>query len=140
MDWAIEETKGNEGTDPFAEKKVEKKLAQLKQQKKEMKNYENSKKDAGTMLGEQRTKKGKKMNKDEKIKNKLNNDKKGLEKSLETIQRSTASAGKFDKRIKNEKEINNIKQKKKADPSALLSRKQERDRNNRILMGVIGKK
>lgn len=135
MDWAVEEKKGEEGQDPFAMKKTEKKLAQLKQQKKQMKNVENSKKDGS----EKRDKVGKKMNKNDKVKSKLSNDKKGLEKTLETVQKSTASAGKFDKRLKNEKDINNIKQKKKVDPSSLLSRKQERDRNNKIMMGVIGK-
>jgi hypothetical protein len=44
-----------------------------------------------------------------------------------------------DSKIKNEKELNPIK-KKNVDPSMLLSRKQERDRNNRILNGIIGKK
>jgi hypothetical protein len=47
--------------------------------------------------------------------------------------------GKFDRKIKNEKELNPIK-KKNVDPTMLLSRKQERDRNNRILNGIIGKK
>jgi hypothetical protein len=55
------------------------------------------------------------------------------------VQRSTASMGKFDRKIKNEKELNPIK-KKNVDPSMFLSRKQERDRNNRILNGIIGKK
>lgn len=47
--------------------------------------------------------------------------------------------GKFDKKIKNEKELNPIK-KKKSDPSILLSRKQERDRNSKILNNIIAKK
>jgi hypothetical protein len=46
--------------------------------------------------------------------------------------------GKFDKKLKHEKELNPIKKKK--DPSILLSRKQERDRNSKILGSIIGKK
>lgn len=47
--------------------------------------------------------------------------------------------GKFDKKLKNEKDINTIKQ-KRTDPTMLLSRKQERDRNSKILNGIINKK
>jgi hypothetical protein len=47
--------------------------------------------------------------------------------------------GKYDKKLKNEKELNPIK-KKKVDPSILLNRKQERDRNNKILTSIMGKK
>ena len=47
--------------------------------------------------------------------------------------------GKFDRKVKNEKELNPIK-KKVVDPTRLLSRKQERDRNNRILDNIIGRK
>ena len=120
-----------EGTDPFTLRKQEKTLNKMKQQKKELKNVENAQKNIKKSKQVKDTKHGKDL--------KLKNDKKGLEKTLETVQKSTASMGKFDKKLKNEKEINPIKQ-KKVDPTMLLSRKQERDRNNRILSGILGKK
>jgi len=53
---------------------------------------------------------------------------------------STASMGKYDRKLKNEKEINPLKKKKETDQSILLNRKQERDRNNRIFTNLIAKK
>jgi hypothetical protein len=46
--------------------------------------------------------------------------------------------GKFDRKLKNEKELNTIK-KKKVDSSIMLNRKHERDRDRSILNGVLKK-
>lgn len=62
-----------------------------------------------------------------------------MAKTLETVQKSTASVGKFDKKLKNEKDINTLK-KKKVDTSVLLSRKSERERNQSVLETILGKK
>jgi response regulator of citrate/malate metabolism len=80
-----------EGTDPFTLRKQEKTLNKMKQQKKELKNVENAQKNIKKSKQVKDTKHGKDL--------KLKNDKKGLEKTLETVQKSTASMGKFDKKI-----------------------------------------
>jgi hypothetical protein len=68
---------------------------------------------------------------------KLDEDKKGLSKILERVQKSTASMGKFDKKIKNEKVLNPLK-KNKITKEILLNRKSERDRDRKILDNVLG--
>ena len=54
------------------------------------------------------------------------------------MQKSTASIGKFDKKVKNEKEINTIK-KKKVDTDVLLNRKREKERDINILSTLLKK-
>lgn len=70
---------------------------------------------------------------------KLEEDKKGLSKTLERVQKSTASMGKFDKKLKNEKELNPLK-KNKISKDILLNRKSERDRDRKILDNILGGK
>jgi len=54
------------------------------------------------------------------------------------VQKSTASLGKFDKKVKNEKEMNTIK-KKKVDNDVLLNRKREKERDMSILSTILKK-
>jgi len=101
-----------------------------------------NKKEDGNGKAPQKTqfsKKDRKIKKDEKATERISKDKKNLSRTLETVQKSTASMGNFDKKLKNEKELNILK-KKKVDPNVMLSRKHERDRNIGILSGVLGKK
>jgi hypothetical protein len=70
---------------------------------------------------------------------KLEDDKKGLSKTLERVQKSTASMGKFDRKIKNEKELNPLK-KNKISKEILLNRKSERERDRKILDNILGGK
>ena len=77
-----------EGKDPFTLRSQEKKLGQMKQKKREMKNSENDKKTKSKDnnikdIKEAPTKSFKKTPKNEKLKSKLKNDKKGLDKTLE---------------------------------------------------------
>jgi hypothetical protein len=75
-----------------------------------------------------------------KVKNqKLESDKKGLSNTLENVQKSTASMGKFDKKLKNEKQLNPLK-KNKIPSDILLNRKSERDRDRKILENIVGNK
>ena len=75
-----------------------------------------------------------------KVKNqRLEKDKKGLSSQLENIQKSTASMGKFDKKLKNEKQLNPLK-KTKISRDILLNRKSERDRDRKILDNIVGNK
>jgi hypothetical protein len=71
-------------------------------------------------------------------KSKLKEDKKALDKTLEVVQKSNASVGKFSKKLKNEKDINPIK-KQKINKDVLLNRKTERDRDKKILDHVLRK-
>ncbi len=70
---------------------------------------------------------------------KLDEDKKGLGTVLERVQKSTASMGKFDRKVKNEKVLNPLK-KNKISRDILLNRKSERDRDRKILDNILGGK
>lgn len=83
MEWAIED-KGDSNENPFTLRKQEKKLEQLKQTKREMKNSLNRKKDSETVDNNQsKNKKGKKVKKFEKDNERLQNEKKALTSQLE---------------------------------------------------------
>jgi regulator of ribosome biosynthesis len=82
------------------------------------------------------SKKEKKRIKGEKEIKRLDQDKKNLGRRLEQIQKSTRSMGRFDKRLKNEKELNMIK-KRKVDKDILQSRKKEESRNKMIMDGIL---
>ena len=85
------------------------------------------------------SKKEKKRIKGEKEIKRLDQDKKNLGRRLEQIQKSTRSMGRFDKKLKNEKELNMIK-KRKVDKDVLQSRKKEESRNKMIMDGILKNK
>ncbi len=85
------------------------------------------------------SKKEKKRIKGEKEIKRLDQDKKNLGRRLEQIQKSTRSMGRFDKKIKKEKELNMIK-KRKVDKDVLQSRKKEESRNKMIMDGILKNK
>jgi hypothetical protein len=74
-DWAVEEKPGMEGKDPFSIKTQQKKLDSLKQKKRELRNEENGLGEGG---------KNKKFDKHDKLKKRLESEKKKLDKTLET--------------------------------------------------------
>lgn len=120
----------------------------LKEKKRELKNFENREKETNKNkeIKESRSKKNIKGKNEEnirsfkKVKNeKLEKDKKGLSKTLENLQKSTASMGKFDKKLKNEKQLDPLK-KNKIPKEILLNRKSERDRDRKVLENIVGNK
>lgn len=153
-EWAIEEKAGEEGKNPFTLRKQQKALNIMKEKKKELKNYQNAEKeskksratnsvsDGNVKIKDKKAKQSEEGVKNKKTKGKsekLEKDKKGLSKTLETVQKSTASMGKFDKKLKNEKELNPLK-KNKISKDILLNRKAERDRDRQILDNILGNK
>jgi hypothetical protein len=52
------------------------------------------------------------------------------------VHKSNASAGKFSKKLKNEKDVNTIK-KQKINKDVLLNRKKERERDNKVLDHIL---
>jgi hypothetical protein len=104
-------------------------LNRLKDEKKRLKNEERTGK---APKGERKD------NKNGKKDDKLKGDKKALDKTLEIVQKSNASVGKFSKKIKNEKEINTTK-KQKINKDIFLNRKTERDRDKKILEHILRK-
>ena len=69
----------------------------------------------------------------------LNEDKKNLGKRLEQVQKSTRSMGNFDKKLKNEKEINLLK-KKRVGKDILNDKSKEKSRDQRILDNILKNK
>ena len=155
MNWAMEEKEP--GVNPFEQKSNEKQLAKAKQLKRQMKNEEyarkvlNSKKEGNNPgnnntlnnlnnnAGEKKqvlSKKQRKALKAQKEIQKLNDDKKNLSKRLEQVQKSTRSMGNFDKKLKNEKDINFLK-KKRVNKDILHDKKKEKSRDKRILDNIL---
>ena len=156
MNWVMEEKEP--GVNPFEQRSNEKQLAKAKQLKRQMKNEEyakkvlNSKKggnngennfnksnDININTGEKKqilSKKQKKALKAQKEIKKLNEDKKNLNKRLEQVQKSTRSMGNFDKKLKNEKEINLLK-KKRVSKEVLNDKNKEKSRDKRILDNIL---
>ena len=66
----------------------------------------------------------------------LNEDKKNLGKRLEQVQKSTRSMGNFDKKLKNEKEVNLLK-KKRVRKDILTDKSKEKSRDKRILDNIL---
>ena len=154
INWAMEEKEP--GVNPFEQKSNEKQLAKAKQLKRQMKNEEyarkilNNKKE-GNIPGNNSSldnlnnnkekkqilsKKQRKALKAQKEIQKLNDDKKNLSKRLEQVQKSTRSMGNFDKKLKNEKEINFLK-KKRVNKEVLLDKNKEKSRDKRILDNIL---
>ena len=153
MNWAMEEKEP--GVNPFEQKSNEKQLAKAKQLKRQMKNEEyankvlNSKKEGNNNNNsnnniinsksepkQKLSKKQRKALKAQKEIQKLNDDKKNLSKRLEQVQKSTRSMGNFDKKLKNEKEINLLK-KKRVSKDILYDKKKEKSRDKRILDNIL---
>jgi len=157
LNWAMEEKEP--GVNPFEQKSTERQLAKAKQLKRQMKNEEyakkilNSKKE-GNNTGnnmsinkdndnnsksepkQKLSKKQRKALKAQKEIQKLNDDKKNLSKRLEQVQKSTRSMGNFDKKLKNEKEVNLLK-KKRVSKEVLTDKNKEKSRDKRILDHIL---
>ena len=156
MNWVMEEKES--GVNPFEQKSKEKQLAKAKQLKRQMKNEEyakkmiNSKKkgnnegnnfnknnDNHMNIGEKKqllSKKQRKALTAQKEIQKLNEDKKNLNKRLEQVQKSTRIMGNFDKKLKNKKEINLLK-KKRVSKEILHDKNKEKSRDKRILDNIL---
>ena len=149
MNWVMEEKEP--GVNPFEQKSNEKQIAKAKQMKKQIKNEEfakkylaqkkgisnNNEKNEGNNINKQHI--SKKMRKDFKAQKeieRLNEDKKNLGKRLEQVQKSTRSMGNFDKKLKNEKEVNLLK-KKRVRKDILTDKSKEKSRDKRILDNIL---
>jgi regulator of ribosome biosynthesis len=159
--WALEEKQF--GVNPFEQKNQEKKLLVQKQKIREMKNKirnsnennfnsisKNKKNNKGKNISldenneikksnNKISRKEKKKLKAEKEIKRLEQDKKNLGRRLEQIQKSTRSMGRYDKKLKNEKELNMIK-KKRGDKDILQSRQKEKSRVKMIMDGILNSK
>ena len=158
LNWAMEEKEP--GVNPFEQESTERQLAKAKQLKRQMKNEEyakkvlNSKKEgnnSGSNISinnkindnnsksepkQKLSKKQRKALKAQKEIQKLNDDKKNLSKRLEQVQKSTRSMGNFDKKLKNEKEVNLLK-KKRVSKEVLTDKNKEKSRDKRILDHIL---
>ena len=150
MNWIMEEKEP--GVNPFEQKSNEKQLAKAKQMKRQLKNEEFAKNYLEQKKGKNSSNNNedniqpkqhisKKMRKAFKAKKeieRLNEDKKNLGKRLEQVQKSTRSMGNFDKKLKNEKEINLLK-KKRVGKDILTDKNKEKSRDKRILDNILKK-
>ena len=151
MNWIMEEKEP--GVNPFEQKSNEKQLAKAKQMKRRLKNEEFAKNYLEQKKGKNSSNNNedniqpkqhisKKMRKAFKAKKeieRLNEDKKNLGKRLEQVQKSTRSMGNFDKKLKNEKEINLLK-KKRVGKDILTDKNKEKSRDKRILDNILNTK
>ena len=153
MNWLMEEKEP--GVNPFEQKSNEKQIAKAKQMKRQIKNEEfaknylakkkgnlnqmnNNKNEEASEPKQHISKKMRKAFKAQKEIQRLNEDKKNLGKRLEQVQKSTRSMGNFDKKLKNEKEINLLK-KKRVGKDILNDKSKEKSRNQRILDNILKK-
>ena len=151
MNWLMEEKEP--GVNPFEQKSNEKQIAKAKQMKRQIKNEEfaknylakkkgnsnqinNNKNEENGEPKQHISKKMRKAFKAQKEIQRLNEDKKNLGKRLEQVQKSTRSMGNFDKKLKNEKEINLLK-KKRVGKDILNDKSKEKSRNQRILDNIL---
>jgi len=135
--WALEDKNGQNQFDVLNK---EKKLKIEKQKKREARNNLNEIIQNGeNNFVKKISKKERKKMRIQKEFDKLANDKKNLNKRLEQIQKSTRSMGKFDRKLKNEKELNLIK-KKKVDEEVRKSISGEKKRDKQILKGIFKEK
>ena len=151
MNWVMEEKEP--GVNPFEQKSNEKQIAKAKQMKRQIKNEEYAKKFLAQKKGNSNqinndknsesnqpkqhiSKKMRKAFKAQKEIERLNEDKKNLGKRLEQVQKSTRSMGNFDKKLKNEKEINLLK-KKRVGKDILTDKSKEKSRDKRILDNIL---
>ena len=152
MNWVMEDKEA--GVNPFEQKSNEKLIAKAKQKKRQIKNEEfakkylaqkkgisnNNEKNEGNNINKQHiSKKMRKAFKAQKEIERLNEDKKNLGKRLEQVQKSTRSMGNFDKKLKNEKEINLLK-KKRVSKDILIDKSKEKSRDQRILDNILKNK
>ena len=154
MNWVMEDKE--EGVNPFEQKSNEKLIAKAKQKKRQLKNEEFAKKYLAEKKGisnqinnnenekisepkQHISKKMRKAFKAQKEIQRLNEDKKNLGKRLEQVQKSTRSMGNFDKKLKNEKEINLLK-KKRVSKDILIDKSKEKSRDQRILDNILKNK
>ena len=153
MNWLMEEKEP--GVNPFEQKSNEKQIAKAKQMKRQIKNEEfaknylakkkgnlnqmnNNKNEENSEPKQHISKKMRKAFKAQKEIQRLNEDKKNLGKRLEQVQKSTRSMGNFDKKLKNEKEINLLK-KKRVGKDILNDKSKEKSRDKRILDNILKK-
>ena len=149
MNWVMEEKEP--GVNPFEQKSNEKQLAKAKQMKRQIKNEEfaqkylaqkkgitnNNEKNEGSNAPKQHiSKKMRNAFKAQKEIERLNEDKKNLGKRLEQVQKSTRSMGNFDKKLKNEKEVNLLK-KKRVRSDILTDKSKEKSRDKIILDNIL---
>ena len=151
MNWLMEEKEP--GVNPFEQKSNEKQIAKAKQMKRQIKNEEfaknylakkkgnlnqmnNNKNEENSEPKQHISKKMRKAFKAQKEIQRLTEDKKNLGKRLEQVQKSTRSMGDFDKKLKNEKEINLLK-KKRVGKDILNDKSKEKSRNQRILDNIL---
>ena len=135
--WALEDKNGE---DQFYVLNKAKKLKIEKQKKREARNNLNEIIQNGeNSFVKKISKKERKKMRIQKEFDKLANDKKNLNKRLEQIQKSTRSMGKFDRKLKNEKELNIIK-KKKVNEEVRKSISGEKKRDKQILKGIFKEK
>ena len=154
MNWVMEDKEA--GVNPFEQKSNEKLIAKAKQKKRQLKNEEFAKKYLAEKKGisnqinnnesekisepkQHISKKMRKAFKAQKEIQRLNEDKKNLGKRLEQVQKSTRSMGNFDKKLKNEKEINLLK-KKRVSKDILIDKSKEKSRDQRILDNILKNK
>ena len=154
MNWLMEEKEP--GVNPFEQKSNEKQIAKAKQMKRQLKNEEfaknylakkkgdtnqinNKKNEENSEPKQHISKKMRKAFKAQKEIERLNEDKKNLGKRLEQVQKSTRSMGNFDKKLKNEKEINLLK-KKRVRKDILNDKSKEKSRDQRILDNILKNK
>ena len=154
MNWLMEEKEP--GINPFEQKSNEKQIAKAKQMKRQIKNEEfaknylakkkgnsnqinNNKNEENGEPKQHISKKMRKAFKAQKEIQRLNEDKKNLGKRLEQVQKSTRSMGNFDKKLKNEKEINLLK-KKRVRSDILTDKSKEKSRDQRILDNILKNK
>ena len=154
MNWLMEEKEP--GVNPFEQKSNEKQIAKAKQMKRQIKNEEfaknylakkkgnsnqinNNKNEENGEPKQHISKKMRKAFKAQKEIQRLNEDKKNLGKRLEQVQKSTRSMGNFDKKLKNEKEINLLKKKRVA-KDILNDKSKEKSRDQRILDNILKNK
>ena len=150
MNWVMEEKEP--GVNPFEQKSNEKNIAKAKQMKRQIKNEEYAKKFLDKKRGintnndnnessqpkQKISKKMRKAFKAQKEIERLNEDKKNLGRRLEQVQKSTRSMGNFDKKLKNEKEINLLK-KKRVGKDILQDKSKEKSRDKRIFDNILKK-
>ena len=151
MNWLMEEKEP--GVNPFEQKSNEKQIDKAKQMKRQIKNEEfaknylakkkgnsnqinNNKNEENGEPKQHISKKMRKAFKAQKEIQRLNEDKKNLGKRLEQVQKSTRSMGNFDKKLKNEKEINLLKKKRVA-KDILNDKSKEKSRDQRILDNIL---
>ena len=154
MNWLMEEKEP--GVNPFEQKSNEKQIAKAKQMKRQIKNEEfaknylakkkgnlnqmnNNKNEENSEPKQHISKKMRKAFKAQKEIQRLTEDKKNLGKRLEQVQKSTRSMGNFDKKLKNEKEINLLKKKRVA-KDILNDKSKEKSRDQRILDNILKNK